>query len=242
MPQNKFILLIVEGKSDDTFYGEMLARYNEDLNINLNSNIRIKVTHGDVLTKKSHKSSKELVTDIFKKYKKDNSLETIDFIKLIQICDIDGSYFSDNMFQINNTRNYISGKTYDYSQEQKKIYVKSQNKYDTLRRQWNLKKQRQNELRNTAEIEGVPYQIFYVSLFLEHFLTNKIIVDPEEKDDCIDTYLDNKSLKQFRELLNTRSLSDDYVESWEKLDIRLDKYAPCSNINILFDSLDINRE
>ncbi|HFI0177688.1 TPA: hypothetical protein ACGORP_002122 [Streptococcus suis] len=236
MSQNKFILLIVEGKSDHTFYGEMIARYSEELQLVSGGNLRIKVTHGDILTKKSHKTPEQLVSDIFDHYKRDNSLETGDFVKIVQICDVDGSYFEDDLYQINKSRAYVSDKTYDYSKEQGRIYVKGEIELQKLRSKWDLKKNRQDTLNSIANIQGIDYQIFYVSLFLEHFLTNRLIIDSEEKSDCIESYLDSKDLNEFLELLECRKLSDNYHESWDKLNRRKDPYIPCSNINILFKS------
>lgn len=109
MSEKKYVLFIVEGKSDRTFYGE----YFNDLISKNNLDLDIKVTGGDILPKKVD-DPVNLIKDAFYEELGKTKLKETDFVKIIQICDTDGSYFSEEQFVVDDRKEYYD-KTYLYS-------------------------------------------------------------------------------------------------------------------------------
>lgn len=231
MADNKFILLIVEGDLDFQFYGELLTAFANDYNIN------IKVTDGDILSKVGYKNPQKIIEQIFINELEKSKLEIQDFIQIIQICDLDGSYFPSDIFITDPRRSYFDNKSYEYSPYNSKVYVKDEEKKEKLLKTWSSKRENQKNLFTTTHVLNIPYQIFYTSLFLEHILKGDVLIPSEEKRDCIDNYLDYNSLEDFMELLESKKTSDNYIESWEELDFRENYYSACSNLNILFSAM-----
>lgn len=231
MSDKKFILLIVEGDLDFQFFGEFLTEFANDYNIN------IKVTDGDILSKANSGNPQRLIEQVFKNQLEKSKLEIEDFVKIIQICDLDGSYFPSDIFITDAKRSYYYNKSYDYSPYNSKVYVKDEERKEKLLNNWSYKRENQKMLFTTTKILNVPYQIFYTSLFLEHILKGDVLIPSEEKRNCIDNYLDYHSLEDFMELLESNKISDNYIESWEELENRENYYDACSNLNIFFNEM-----
>ena len=238
MSEKKYVLFIVEGKSDRTFYGE----YFNDLISKNNLDLDIKVTGGDILPKKVD-DPVNLIKDAFYEELGKTKLKETDFVKIIQICDTDGSYFSEEQFLVDDRKEYYD-KTYLYSPNgNPKIYVRDQESKDHLiNNKWKPKYENQGILSKlkyirTSNGKNIPYQIFYVSLFLEHLLKNDPLIDPRDKRDCIENYLDYNDIDSFIELLKLKKNSDIYSESWEIIQQKKGDYTSSSNLNILVDEL-----
>ncbi|HAR1782159.1 MULTISPECIES: hypothetical protein [Enterococcus] len=236
MSENKYILLIVEGDLDYQFYGEYLSEIISSPSLN------IKVTGGDILTKDGKGTPEKLILEAFNEELEKTKLKPTDFVQIIQICDTDGSYFSDDIFQVDGQREYYNEKTYEYSPYNNKVYVKSEEKKKKLLTCWNNKKANQETLVNTSLIKvsdkyAIPYNIYYVSLFLEHLLKDDVLIDSDEKRDCIDTFLDYHGVEEFIDLLKKKNIGSDYLSSWQLLESRDKKYDSCTNLKFLIDLL-----
>lgn len=240
MTEKKYILFIVEGDSDYMFYGE----YFNDLVSENNFNLDIKVTDGDILTKKVNNPI-QLVKNSFNYALQKSKLKKTDFVQIFQICDIDGSYFSEEQFIINSQKEYYD-KSYQYSPYgSPNINVPDQKSKESIIATWSTKKHNQDILSTTESIDMgneviIPYKLFYVSLFLEHLLKNDPLIDPCDKRDCIDDYIDYHKLENFIDLLDSKKNSDEFDESWEILKTNGGIYNPSSNLNILVNILKNN--
>ncbi|WP_285023844.1 hypothetical protein [Lactococcus garvieae] len=241
MTENKYILFIVEGNSDHAFYGE----YFNELISNHNLGLEIKVTGGDILTKKATNPVNLVKNAIHEEIKK-SKLQVTDFVQVIQICDIDGSFFSEEQFKVDDRKEYYD-KTYLYSPfGEPKIYVRDEESKVLLLNRWKTKRNNQIILSNQNSINmgsniTLPYSLFYVSLFLEHLLKNDPLIDPLDKRDCIEDYLDSNSIDDFIRLLHSRKYSDDFKNSWEILEQKKGVYTSSSNLNILVEDLQKNK-
>lgn len=237
MSEKKYVLFIVEGKSDRTFYGE----YFNDLISKNNLDLDIKVTGGDILPKKVD-DPVNLIKDAFYEELGKTKLKETDFVKIIQICDTDGSYFSEEQFVVDDRKEYYD-KSYLYSPYGKpNIYVRDQASKEYLINKWKTKYQNQTILSKQESIKmdggtNIPYRLFYVSLFLEHLLKNDPLIDPHDKRDCVEDYLEYNDIDSFIELLKSKKNSDNFGASWEIIEQKKGDYTPSSNLNILVDKL-----
>lgn len=236
MKENEFVLVIVEGDLDYQFYGEYLSEITDKAKLN------IKVTNGDILTKDVSGQPDKLIRQIFTSVLDKTKLQETDFVKIIQICDIDGSFFTDDMFIVDDGRSYYDKKTYEYSPYNNRVYVKSTEDKQRLLRTWGVKKGNQIDLKSTSEIRvsenrSIPFEIYYISLFLEHLLKDDVLIESDEKRDFIETYLDYNDVSNFIDLINTKKLGHDYLSSWELLATRTDKYSACTNLTFLIESM-----
>ena len=80
MTEKKYILFIVEGDSDYMFYGE----YFNDLVSENNFNLDIKVTDGDILTKKVNNPI-QLVKNSFNYALQKSKLKKTDFVQIFHL-------------------------------------------------------------------------------------------------------------------------------------------------------------
>lgn len=237
MAGNKFVLLIVEGTSDEAILGEYCYALNRQL---IHKKIRFKVTGGDVLTDTRRKrSGEEIVQSIFNQYLRKTSLKATDFIHIFQVCDIDGSYFpvdkilADTGFPANCKPSYL------YSPGNNSIYVSSKKRGELIKT-WEIKRKRQEELISLDKVKGVPFSIYYNSFFLEHVLSGRVDIPEEDKEGIIDAFISNHALAEYDDFFKKKMLAeaDEYMESWNNLSLSdFSKFESCSNVFLLLKRL-----
>ena len=200
---------------------------------------QFRVTEGDVLTRNvRNKSGKRIVEDIFKNYLQRYSLKREDFIHIFFVCDIDGSYFPQESIINDDTFDEFCKPAYTYAPLKNKIFACTK-KRDAIVETWSRKRERQNQLVDLPMINGVPFKIYYNSFFLEHVLCRQVDIRKDQKEEIIDSFLDHNDLQDFIHLLEKKSLSLDYFESWKLLrqsDFTL--FKSYSNMLIMFNKLD----
>lgn len=209
---NKFVLLIVEGESDESFFGEYLFKKIETLEST--HEVEFLVTDGDTLTCSGPKKGENIVKDLLKSIKSTSKLTNDDFLLIIQITDLDGSYFnSDVHFEDDSS---IEGNpTYEYDDCINKIRINPRYKATTLS-SWSRKKDRQDDLSQLNEIDSIPYCLVYNSLYLEHVLISRVPRDYSEKESCIDSFIaSKKTYEDFEIFFKSVNPSETFNDSWD---------------------------
>ena len=209
---SKFVLLIVEGESDESFFGEYLEK--KIATLEAEYGIEFLVTDGDELTSRGTKKGESIIRDLLKKQKETSKLMNKDFLFIIQITDLDGSYFNaDDHFEEDFL---IKGKpSYEYDESTNKIRINPSAKASVMN-SWTRKKSRQEELSQLEAIEGIPYCLVYNSLYLEHVLLSRLPRDYNEKENCIDQFLASKvTYEEFERFFESVNPCEDFVDSWD---------------------------
>ena len=236
MINSKVILLIVEGKLDRYFYREYLGSFISSCFSN--GEIKYKVTSGDVLTQNNPNGIKDSIEVQLKSALDEHKLDAEDIIYIAHLCDTDGSYLEESDFMVDQMDSLDYGQNYKYALSNSKIYTKDTETRERLIASWRRKKSNQSVLINCNEVMGVPYRLYYNSMFLEHFLTGRIPRYSEDKRDCINYFFDEYS--SFDQLVNysdSKKISDDYMESWELLKLPENKMVSATNLNIFFNDV-----
>ncbi|WP_025730088.1 hypothetical protein [Atopobacter phocae] len=224
--RNKHLLLIVEGDLDFQVYGEYFHELTQTTPLDVH------VTSGDILTRQTNHHPKQLVEQVFRKHLQRTKLKPEDYQQIIQISDTDGSYVPNAAYRVDSNRRYPRHKTYQYAPEEQLIYSKSETFKEQLQATWKTKRLNQNQLVEVEEVLGVPYRLFYVSLFLEHVLGSPINLDAHLKRDVVEAFLMAHELDQFHHQMQSIHLSDQYHTSWKRLMDRPDFYTPATNIDL----------
>lgn len=228
---DKVILLIVEGALDRQFFGDYFSQL-----IDSSNHIQVRVTNGDILTECRH-NPEVLIENQIKKAMEEYKILQEDIIRIIHICDIDGSYFDDSHIYIDNNREYYFNKNYLYDQIGKRIFFPDEYSKSQVISSWSKKKNNQDQLQDISYINGIKYNLYYVSLYLEHFLTNDCQhLSNAEKRMIIENYLDY-DIDFFIDLFDKKKLSTDYRESWQKIANSSTNFESKSNLNILINEL-----
>lgn len=222
---NKVVLFIVEGALDREFFGYYFSELIE------NKNLEIYVTNGDILTKFT-RNPERLIEKHFNSALKKSKFLKGDIERIVHICDIDGSYFDEHQIKISPERDY-SLKTYEYNPFLKCINFSSEFDKEQIMKSWNNKRNNQEKLCHTKMIEGIRYDLYYVSLYLEHLLLGQCDhKTSSQKKDIIYDKLD-KEINFFIDLFELKKDSDDFDESWDKIRESSISFIPSSNLNIL---------
>ena len=226
--QTKFIILIVEGITDQDVYELILTPFLEEKSIY--KELRCKCTQGDFFSKKNIEihNLKNHIRNEVKHYLDTQYLSVNDIEAVIQICDIDGIYIPKTRFKDNKDNDY----SYGYNDEGELIRYYDREAIDYLYNIYQKKKQlleqatRYNHIKiNKKEI---PYRLFYQSIFLENLIEERFIDSSNKslKNKIIDdfiSHLDNMnnediiefSTRFFKNKLIEQNMS--YLQSWTSL-------------------------
>lgn len=236
MSKKKVIILIVEGKLDRYFYREYLGDFISDT-FN-NGEIKYKVTSGDICTTHNYKGAINTLEGQLEAALDEHKLDIEDVLYIAHVCDTDGCYLDERDFKIDQTDSLYHDESFKYVLSNKTVYAKSLDQRDKLQVSWSIKKRNQGVLIDCERIKGVPYRIYYNSLFLEHFLTGKLPRYSDDKRDCIDAVFEEFSLyKDLEVYAKGKSLSDNYKESWNLLEDPRNKMISTTNLNIFFEDI-----
>ncbi len=217
MEESKLLLFIVEGRTDETALAPALEKI-------INNTIKFKVMRSDITC--DYASTVDNIEERIKKvavrkFLSDNSHFTAnDICGIVHIVDLDGSFTSDEIIQINN--DIDKAQYYDEHIE---------NQEDKLEEFKLTRENKRKILKHLASIKEikipygivVPYEIYYMSCNLDHVLHNKRnSTNDEKKNDSI-TFADEcDDPIKFEELFNSTDIKFDgnYQSTW--LDIQND--------------------
>lgn len=228
--RKKVIIILAEGNTDIDF----LQPYLYDL-VDRNK-IRFEITNGDLLTKpeNSRKNPKSIVGDKISEICRIRKYKDEDISFVIHLLDLDGSYVKYNDILIDKS---LDKKYYDL--ENSKVIAISEDQKKHLINTWNKKRERQQVLYNTPKIKKIKYFILYNSINLEYMISNKILLETEEKEECIDDFLSQNNLESFIKFLKSEDilLADNYKDSWINIENNTDGFKRASNWYFLIEKM-----
>lgn len=243
--QTKFIILIVEGTTDQDVYEMMLTPILET--VKRPEQIRCRCTKGDLFSRNNVKvyNLKNHIRDEVKKYLDIQHLNVSDIEAVIQICDIDGVCLAKDQFLDNkdceDSYGYRRGRLVRYYNQQSINQL-----YDIYQK----KKQMLNAAKSYRDIiinkKKIPYRLFYQSLFLENLIDSQFINsnDRDRKDEIVDDFLDQLSEMKMTELaafstdfFGKKLLEgcDNYADSWQQLSA--ENCLSVSNLSFFIDEI-----
>ncbi len=226
MARKKIIFVIVEGPSDESALGVMLARF-------FNSKtVYIHILRHDITTKTGNNPSNIInkVCAQIKKYAKENNYKNLHFAEIIHIVDTDGAFIPDELIIENKEiSQLIYSETNIQAPDKMKIEQRNQQKRGNI-----------HKLKSVAEIWKLPYRIYYMSCNLDHVLYNKINSTDEEKEndayqfvlryrDDLEGFLDYITTSEF-------SVALDYKESWRFIEEDNHSLKRNSNLELVFEN------
>lgn len=224
MTEKKVIAFIVEGPSDEAALGPIMKEYFSG------DQVQFIVVHGDI-TLKDFVSVDSIVKKINEQIDGIRNVyryEIEDFIKIIQIVDMDGVYIPDE----NVKEAEIEGVQYYQdcieAKDKEAIIKRNKRKGDIL-----LK------LRKTGKLHGIPYRIFFNSCNLEHVLYGELKdYSDEEKEMLSDDFADRYDGKM-DEFIKFISGSDvavpgTYQKTWDYIEMNLNSLNRHSNMHLIF--------
>ncbi len=169
MARKKIIFVIVEGPSDEAALGVLLSKIFDP------TKIYIHIMHYDITSDFNIRNDNILshLGNEIKHYASSNHFTNNDFQQIIHIIDTDGAYIPDDLI--------IEDKTYI-----KPFYSTSNiktNSFINLSRRNDRKRKNLDKLINTSTLWNIPYQVYYMSINLDHVLYNKLNSNDQDKED-----------------------------------------------------------
>ena len=224
MARRKIIFVIVEGPSDEQALGVLLTRF-----FNQNE-VVVQVMHQDITTQNGVTSTNIIskIQKVVKDYTEENFYNKKDFLRIIHLVDMDGAYIP-NDFVVDDP----AADDPIYSETQ----IRTKNKAGIEQRNWQ-KGAVLYKISNTKEIWTIPYQVFYMSVNLDHVLYNKLNSSDEEKEE--DSF---KFVRQYRDCIpefirflseSDFSVTTGYKESWEYIRQDLHSLERHTNFGLCF--------
>lgn len=227
----KFIVLLVEGITEENALAPALFEMEEKLNV------RFKIMDGDPFTddKNKYKSSKSIVGSIVNSFKKRYKLQTRDIAFVAQLTDTDGVFVEKDGITIAPEIKNWDGKRYELST----IQVRDAKKKEQIGRRNQIKKAHLIVLSNTHEIVQCPFQIFYFSRNLEHVLfgTPTLEATQDKSDEAwefSERYATFSALKAFFEDENIK-VPGYYEDTWAYIKEKKHSLERHSNFHLLLE-------
>ena len=202
--EKKIILVIVEGPSDETALGRCLRA------IFSSEEVAVKVMFCDITTVEDNfcDDISARVGNVINDYLNENpGLRRDDILRVIHIVDTDGAFLSDKFILKHSVRETV------YSEEEIKTYnVRS------FIRTRNNKKRNLKLLFGKKKINGIAYNIYYMSCNLEHALHGKINCSDWQKRLLSEAFDDEygDDVEKFKKFIceSCFSVIDPYDKSW----------------------------
>lgn len=229
---NKLILVICEGNSDDITLHKSLQNYVGSKVKNLD----VKVINGDLAYKEgiNKNNCEEYLNKIIIEFIKKHHIFITDLKMIVHIIDTDCAFIEiDNIIEALDIGEYPIIKD--------EFYLTS--KYDEIIIRFKNKKEIYENLAFKKEFRNVPYYVYYFSRNLEHAIHNKLSVSKKEKIElaCLFDKTYNKDVDGFKKCLNDIlfSIPNNYDESWNYI-LGNNSFKRCSNLVLLLHWFDEN--
>lgn len=231
----KVLLFLVEGITDKTSLALAMTRL-----IGKN-NIQFEIMDGDV-TADYRITSSSIAREVgnqVRYFAGRQHFQAKDFYKVVHIIDSDAAFIPDSQILDMGRSPAFSGSDcrvfYDPEQG-----IWTRNTEDMIRRN-HLKQAKVDKLRNLPHVyRSVPYEIYYMSMNLEHVFYDQPNASREEKVKWADEkqaelMKDPQSLVRFFASPHIALAGTDYQKSWDFIETADHSLKRCSNFNIFFD-------
>lgn len=225
------IILIVEGKSDESFLFERLHE------LARTSHIHFVIENGDILNRQyNHKGIKATIGDVINKLK----FKKADIKAIFHIIDTDGSLIDSSRIQI------------DTSQKENTIYhadkitVKNNQQKGYIEKRNDTRKSGISTMNSTDYVIGgkIFYQMYYFSCHLEHILFDKRNPAGETKISNVDDFLDElempieEFLMEWMPSAYDGTADNQYKSTWDYIGEEYNSLKRATNVPLLFKQLE----
>ena len=233
----KTVLFIVEGASDKSALEKIFRTI-----YRRNKNIEFKFTQGDITSNpnlqdllESTKSYEQVWRTIEKQiyqtvqeFMRERKLNKRDIFQVIQLFDTDGAYIPEECI--------INGPTYGFQYSLTNISCTNP---ERAKKRNELKSQILDHLQTLHEIEGFPYEMYYMSCNLDHALYNEQNLDKDDKQAYADQFYEKFLGKEymFPEFLKSdvvNGVPNTVSESWRYIKEGVHSLERHTNLHIYF--------
>ncbi|MFO3714986.1 hypothetical protein [Oribacterium sp. P9] len=233
----KTVLFIVEGPSDKAALEKIfqtIYRRNKD--------VEFKFTEGDITSdpnleeildstnsyEQVWKNVEKQIYQTVQEYMRERKLNKRDIFHVIQLFDTDGAYIPETAI--------INGPTYGF---QYSLTTISCTNPERAKKRNRLKADILNHLQKLHEIEGLPYEMYYMSCNLDHALYNEQNLDKDDKQAYADQFYEKFLGKEylFPEFLKTdvvNGVPNSVPESWKYIKEGVHSLERHTNLHIYF--------
>lgn len=223
--EKKIVLFIVEGSSDKQALEKIFQKI-----YRYSKTIEFRCTDGDIssddeITKDSVKSR---LCEIIDSYIKDQKLLKSDIFQVVQIFDTDGAYIPDTAILAGDSEHFVytlEGISCKYIDKVKK---RNQHKSEIM-----------DYLLTIHDVDGLPYEMYYMACNLDHALYDVLNLSIEDKMDYADEFYERFKGKEelFIEFLNkdvVNGVPNSMQESWKYIKEGLHSIERHTNLHVYF--------
>lgn len=220
----KVVYFIVEGNTDKTALQNIFQK------IYKHRDIRFEFMDGDITSDEDINIS-NVCNVIHNKLKEDmlqNKLKKNDIWKIVQIFDTDGTYIPDSAVEKGDSKEFIYTTTSILCKYPERVSERNRKKKEIM-----------DYLLKQNEINGIPYQGFYVSSNLDHALYNEQNLTDEEKKKKADQFYKTfwgkeKLFIPFLEKYVVNGVPDSFPISWRYIKEGTRSLERHSNLHVYF--------
>lgn len=233
----KTVLFIVEGPSDKSALEKIFRTI-----YRRNKNIEFKFTQGDITStpnlqeildntnsfEQVWKTVEKQIYQTVQEFMRERKLNKRDIFQVIQLFDTDGTYIPENAI--------INGPTYGFQYSLTNISCTNP---ERAKKRNELKANILDRLQTLHEIEGLPYEMYYMSCNLDHALYNEQNLDKDDKQAYADQFYEKFLGKEymFPEFLKSdvvNGVPNTVPESWKYIKEGVHSLERHTNLHIYF--------
>lgn len=225
MGEKKIMMFIVEGMSDMAALGTIMKEYFSG------REVQFVIVHGDITTKDftSSENVVKKVNTLVEGLKQRYRYNTEDFLKIIQLTDMDGVFVPDHAVWQEDTTSVRYFPDHMETGCVEAVLDRNHKKAEVLRR-----------LRKTGKINGIPYRIYFNSCNLEHVLYGELRdYTDEEKEACSDDFAEQYEgrSEEFVKLVSAPEVAvpGTYQKTWDYIEKGGNSLNRHSNMHLLFE-------
>lgn len=221
----KTVLFIVEGPSDKTALEKIFKKiYRYD------RGIEFKFTDGDISSNPdiTVENVETRLYGIVDSFLKDKKLKKSDIYQVVQIFDMDGAYIPDDAITVGQTASF------EYSL----MGIRCKDVQRVIER--NIRKREiMNCLLTKTDINGLPYEMYFMSCNLDHALYNELNLDKDKKQDYADAFYEKFIGKEerfidFLKIDVVNGVPSSFPASWKYIKEELHSLERHTNLHIYF--------
>ncbi len=223
--ERKVVLFIVEGVSDKSALENIFQKI-----YRRNRKIDFKFTKGDISSDPdvTKENVEDRISEVIENFINDKKLKKSDIFQVIQIFDTDGAYIPDSAIKNGETSHFVYSLDGITCNDIEKVRDRNKRKTTIM-----------DYLLSLHEIDGLPYEMYFMSCNLDHALYNEMNLDIDEKKDYADAFYERFIGKEekFIDFLNTdvvNGVPDSLPASWKYIKEDLHSLERHTNLNLYF--------
>lgn len=224
LEMKRTVFFIVEGHTDKTALEKIFKA------IYKNKNIRFEFTSGDITSDDSMDKAKvyDVINKKVRKYIDDNKLKKTDIWKIVQIFDTDGTYIPETAIIKGETSKYVYSTSDISCSDVLKVKNRNSKKRDMM-----------DYLLSLTDINGIPYQCYFMSCNLDHALYNQQNLNDDDKKKYADTFYEvfigkEELFIEFLRLEAVNGVPESFPASWRFIKEELHSLERHTNLHIYF--------